>query len=440
MARSATSSASALALTGSSDIIFDWDVSDDRIYVSPEIEDQLGLQARRAGRARPRLGSTCCIRLIATAIGPGSTRVLEQRARAHQPGLPPARRRRPIFLVPPAGAPGGRTRRRSRAARRHTGRRHRTKTALERLLHDAVHDNLTGLPNREMFLDRLELALMQADAGPTSARPCWRWTSTVSSRSTRRSALGRRFGPAHRGAPARPSAASRATRWRAYRRRPVRRHRGCPSRDRADRRISPIASGARVSTPISFGDREIALTVSIGVALFDPRWHPKGGEMLEGRGDRDAPTPRRDGGDRVEVFAPRMRAQRSDRQSLEGDLRRALDRDEIKRAVPADRAAGGSHRRRLRGAAALAPSAARARSSRPISCRSPRRPALMVDIGALRDRARRRANSPPGRRRSRSIRRSSPASTFPRARCCATICSATCKTALDRAPACCAAR
>ena len=30
------------------------------------------------------------------------------------------------------------------------------KKAEERLLHDAVHDNLTGLPNRELFLNRLE--------------------------------------------------------------------------------------------------------------------------------------------------------------------------------------------------------------------------------------------------------------------------------------------
>ena len=30
------------------------------------------------------------------------------------------------------------------------------KKAEERLLHDAVHDNLTGLPNRELFMDRLE--------------------------------------------------------------------------------------------------------------------------------------------------------------------------------------------------------------------------------------------------------------------------------------------
>ena len=44
------------------------------------------------------------------------------------------------------------------------------KNAEERLLHDAVHDNLTGLPNRELFLDRLEAVLGFARAD-TSIRP-----------------------------------------------------------------------------------------------------------------------------------------------------------------------------------------------------------------------------------------------------------------------------
>ena len=39
------------------------------------------------------------------------------------------------------------------------------KKAEERLLHDAVHDNLTGLPNRELFMNRLEgmIALAKAE-------------------------------------------------------------------------------------------------------------------------------------------------------------------------------------------------------------------------------------------------------------------------------------
>src|SRR6202030_3817040 len=44
------------------------------------------------------------------------------------------------------------------------------KTAEERLLHDAVHDNLTGLPNRELFLDRLDAVLGFAKAD-TAIRP-----------------------------------------------------------------------------------------------------------------------------------------------------------------------------------------------------------------------------------------------------------------------------
>jgi diguanylate cyclase (GGDEF)-like protein len=40
------------------------------------------------------------------------------------------------------------------------------KTAEERLLHDAVHENLTGLPNRQLFLDRFEAVLGFAKTDP----------------------------------------------------------------------------------------------------------------------------------------------------------------------------------------------------------------------------------------------------------------------------------
>ena len=46
------------------------------------------------------------------------------------------------------------------------------KRAQERLMHDAVHDSLTGLPNRELFLDRLAIAAKRAHAraaGPAGA-------------------------------------------------------------------------------------------------------------------------------------------------------------------------------------------------------------------------------------------------------------------------------
>ena len=43
------------------------------------------------------------------------------------------------------------------------------RTAEERLLHDAVHDNLTGLPNRELFLDRLRAAITRTERGGRGA-------------------------------------------------------------------------------------------------------------------------------------------------------------------------------------------------------------------------------------------------------------------------------
>ncbi len=39
------------------------------------------------------------------------------------------------------------------------------KRSHERLMHDAVHDSLTGLPNRELFMDRVAGAITRAREG-----------------------------------------------------------------------------------------------------------------------------------------------------------------------------------------------------------------------------------------------------------------------------------
>ncbi|MGQ2970854.1 MAG: diguanylate cyclase domain-containing protein, partial [Allorhizobium sp.] len=44
------------------------------------------------------------------------------------------------------------------------------KKAEERLLHDAVHDNLTGLPNRQIFASRLD-ALLSVAKSEDAIRP-----------------------------------------------------------------------------------------------------------------------------------------------------------------------------------------------------------------------------------------------------------------------------
>ena len=125
--------------------------------------------ARSRGRRRP--GSTCCIRSIATATSAALDGLLHAALRPHPSRYPAARRRRPLFLVPAEGAPGGRRRGRSRARHRRASRTSpRARAAEERILHDAIHDNLTGLPNRELFFDRLETALIAARR-PGAPRP-----------------------------------------------------------------------------------------------------------------------------------------------------------------------------------------------------------------------------------------------------------------------------
>ena len=58
----------ALALTGAGDMIWDWDVSADRVFTSPEAEAMLGLKPARS-TALKGPGSKFCIRFIGSASG-----------------------------------------------------------------------------------------------------------------------------------------------------------------------------------------------------------------------------------------------------------------------------------------------------------------------------------------------------------------------------------
>src|SRR6185437_3030030 len=99
--------------------------------------------------------------------------------------------------------------------------------------------------------------------------------------------------------------------------------------EREPARIIAFAETIRrtVRAPIMFNDREIFLTGSIGLALGDGQPH-RNEEVL-----KDAELAmyhaKRIGGDRIEVFKTAMRSRKTDRLSLESDLRRALEREEI---------------------------------------------------------------------------------------------------------------
>src|SRR5262249_52426723 len=154
----------ALALTGAGDMIWDWDVSADKVFTSPETEALLGL--KRGALQGPAAGWLDVLHpLDRDRFRAALDGVIEQRRGRLQQDF---RLRAPdghyLWLAlrarPVVGSDG--------EVVRLVGTLTDVtefKNTEERLLHDAVHDNLTGLPNRELFLDRLEsvLALAKAD-------------------------------------------------------------------------------------------------------------------------------------------------------------------------------------------------------------------------------------------------------------------------------------
>jgi len=317
----------ALALAGSGDTIFDWDVAADRVYVSPEIEVQLGL-ARGALEGPAAAWLDVLHPLERDRYRACLDAMLEQRrGRINQDFRLRAADGQHFWFrmkARPVVGPDG-------AVVRVVGSLSdvtEAKTAEERLLHDAVHDNLTGLPNRELFFDRLEaaLTLAQADA---KIRP-----TVISIDIDRFKQVNESVGL---------SAGDSILLTLARRLSRILKPQDTLARLSRDQfaalivseseteQITALANMARrvASTPVTFSDREIPLTASIGLALYDPQLHAKREDML-----KDAEIAmrhgKRMGGNRIEVFRASMRTLRSDRFGLAADLPRALDRGEMK--------------------------------------------------------------------------------------------------------------
>ena len=201
------------------------------------------------------------------------------------------------------------------------------KSAEERMLHDAVHDNLTGLPNRELFNDRLGAAILMAQK-PGGAAPTVMIIDIDEFQSVNDS-YGLSIGDSALLAVARrlardlnPGDTLARLGGDTFGAIVLAEPRSMDAPARID------ALRAALAAPISFGEREIALTVSIGAAHYDPKLHGKGGDLLADA-QLALANAKKGGGDRVEIFAHLMRSQRSDRQTLENDMRRALERGEI---------------------------------------------------------------------------------------------------------------
>ncbi len=316
----------ALALTGAGDIVWDWDVTSDRIYTGAEAENLLGLErGRLEGPARTWLdvlhaGDRDRFKAALDTI------VQLRRGRiAHDFRLRCEDDHYRWFHLrarPVLGSDG--------EVSRCIGTMldvTEQRTAEERLLHDAVHDNLTGLPNRELFIDRLAAAMTRAKAEGTT--PPSVFVLDIDRFKQVNDGFGLAVGDSILLTIARRLARLLKPQDTLARLSGDQFAFMLISESQADR-VAAFAESVRrtLRAPITLGEKEVFLTASIGIAMHDG----KQSEPQEMVTDAEMGTfhAKRLGGDRIEAFRPALRQHGSDLATLESDLRRALGRDEIK--------------------------------------------------------------------------------------------------------------
>lgn len=316
----------ALALTGAGDMIWDWDVSADKVFTSPETEHVLGLK-RGALEGPAAIWLDILHPLDRDRFRASLDGVVEQRrGRLTQDFRLRANDGHYLWFTlkarPVVGSDG--------EVVRVIGTLTDVtdfKNAEVRLLFDAVHDNLTGLPNRELFIDRMEAAFGFARSD-SNIRPSVMVIDLDRFKQVNDSVgiavgdsilltIARRLGRLLKSQDtlARLSGDQFAVILLS---------------EREPARIVAFAETLRraLRAPIAFNDREIFLTASIGLALAESAPH-RTEEVL-----KDAELAmyyaKRIGGDRIEIFKPAMRARKTDRLTMESELRRAIERQEIK--------------------------------------------------------------------------------------------------------------
>ena len=315
----------ALAMTGSGDTVWDWDVDRDEIFVGPDTTAQLGLKPNALNGSpnkwadllhpedRERFKSTLDV-------------ILEhRRGRISQDFRLRANNGQYHWIViraRPVIGNNGEVLRCVGTVTDVTDKR----VAEERMLHDAVHDNLTGLPNRELFLDRMESAMSLAQS-EESIRP-----SVFVIDFDRFSKINDSMGL---------SVGDSVLLTMARRLGRMLKPQDCLARLNGDQfallllsetepdRIAVMADALQraIKAPVSFSEQEIFLTASFGLVSWTTS-HQKPEDML-----KDAEIAmmqaKRIGGDRIEPFRPAFRTQNSPTIHLESELRQAVQRGEM---------------------------------------------------------------------------------------------------------------
>jgi diguanylate cyclase (GGDEF)-like protein/PAS domain S-box-containing protein len=200
------------------------------------------------------------------------------------------------------------------------------KRAHERLLHNAIHDSLTGLPNRELFLDRTHCAY--ARAHEDSSKPTVVYIDIDTFHSLNRTTdfavtdsmlltisrrLARHLGP-------QDTLARIGSEQFGI----------LLSAETEPRHIAMLAERVRRSlrAPMKIAGRDVVLTGSIGIAVYDGQ-QATPADLL-----REAETAmyraKRSGADRIELYKPEMRGERSEREVIEAELKQAIEKRQIR--------------------------------------------------------------------------------------------------------------
>ena len=200
------------------------------------------------------------------------------------------------------------------------------KRSHERLMHDAVHDSLTGLPNRELFMDRVSGAITRAREGQGN-RPTVLFIDIDRFKNVNKSfglvigdsmllTLGRRL--SRHLNPQDTLARLGGDQFAIL-----------LISESDPHHVATLAERVRraLRTPMKISSKEIILTASIGIVVHDGT-QATAQELLR-EGEIAMLRAKRGGADRIEIFNPSMRGEDESKLPLESDLREALERQQI---------------------------------------------------------------------------------------------------------------
>ncbi|MFZ5676799.1 MAG: EAL domain-containing protein [Pseudomonadota bacterium] len=316
----------ALALAASQQCVWDWQVEAGHLHVGEDIEKILGL---RKGSLRDNTPESW-LDLIHPADRGAYLAAVEEAERRGQGGFTQEFRLRRgdgtyrWFLLRARAIPGP-----DQQAARCIGTLSditATRRAQDQLLSDAVHDRVTGLPNRALLLDRIEREISAAGRKPVNN--LYLMLIDLDRFKAVNDGLGHETGDGLLKIVGRRLAAI-ASEHDTVARMPGDQFAILFHGDKPQRDILPFTDKVRatVSKPVNMRPQEIFLTASIGVSALR-----EGSLTAEGLA-KDAAVAlyeaKRRGKDTVEFFREAMRDDRTELVVLEQELRRALERNEI---------------------------------------------------------------------------------------------------------------